>query len=1470
MVVTVARAEGLPGVTSSNVFRRPKNKQTQHRYVRVRVTDSREGRGQVSTAVTSSVAGGGSTCHWGEKGSTGESVYLRVDKEALDSFEISSLEGATEGMAIFQLEVWSEANEGGGEDVLLGRGQADATFVDSQPRWVVLDPKGKVEISIATGPHDSGGAEQVDEHRRKSFSTQDGQTLPLGIDREEKGGSNITQDTPEEVSSDITSKSSSPKWGLLRMPDLKGTLNASLGRAAKLRGKQREQTAATDTSEESMAPDSPADDVGQRADEVEDGGRERPVTSDNVPSDEHETQGKQANRVAIRGMQSIKESLQARLVGTSNGKLKAVRERAQGEEMEGAVELQEDDEALELPSTSRKSTISDRRNASFNMVMTHDGPGTSGARVQQDKSQKKKVSLGKEESGSPPEDGGITERGRSTHLRSLLQDASAHEQDVGQSEDDQDQSDADVGDLTARRDAVGEQTSEAVTKGPVAHVVSALDAISAKAAAASASRFKSTLSSPGLTSTLKGFGWSKTKEEPVVGGLSSPSDSSCDPEQASTSATPTGANEASEPAVTQQIESFDSSAPPLEATTLLVTVLKASGLPEVLAKSKFGWTKKNATQDPVVRLSVGDVFASSSVVQGGGRECRWGTKNEGDVVELSIPSSNVPAAGLEALQLTVEVFNKANDELGNDILLGRAEILVGDWLGKKAKWASLDAKRESKAGRVKLILALKDSENLCNVSTSSEYSERMAGNSCDAPDAKVDEADLTALHLTATSPSVADIGDTAVQQPEEVPHQGEAEANDLGAAAECDAEASKTAQAEESNVGVPPLALGSVSDENQQPAPLADSDSPQVSTSAVEKTLEAQRAEVENRNESVSSVNDNSLGSDAAKKEEGKGVAITILVIEADALHTRVPENEVGIPKSSPYTVLHLCGETRATSAITEGGAKCRWPGDGEGISFVTSHAALTAVGWGQEEAVGPYLTVEVYNQESPSREADVFVGSANIRLEEYLGFGPKWVDVHRRRKGRGRVLVDVKSPILQQGVPITGQNGSLDNIGSHADEEQSPKAVALHERREPSSFALEKSGTEGDNREETGANVGEETLSKLGSGQAGTDASTDLPRSTASNVSSTGSIKEVQQKQETTPSGADTDATGGADPVGSHIPELSRQQSQASALPTPRGDEGETEGSADKSATAEGAVARLVKNDEIETTPGGGDSNKGTPNALARRVAGGTSTALDLTAATRSSDQRTASITEEQPAEIGTVITAVGPRERLDIENPPSSRQERDSLFETVSVAHEENGSDQHHRAEPRGSSDLHAGGAPVVGTGDKTSNGCPERPNEVTAEAPDTQPREGVTRRVDPQRIKRAREIIRRRRTMVSSMGHASPGLRVAGGVGTTTAEKVQAATTIQGAFRGRIARRRLRVCQRAVIKIQAAYRGHIERKEFSALSARSKRAKVEEQRARARRSRVALTTQVNTSRRVGRFPRHIFSFVEAPVPA
>ena len=171
-------------------------------------------------------------------------------------------------------------------------------------------------------------------------------------------------------------------------------------------------------------------------------------------------------------------------------------------------------------------------------------------------------------------------------------------------------------------------------------------------------------------------------------------------------------------------------------------------------------------------------------------------------------------------------------------------------------------------------------------------------------------------------------------------------------------------------------------------------------------------------------------GGDVARVDSAladDNVSITVRVQEADSLAISLSKNAFGRPKKNatqdPYVVLRMCSCREATSAVIKGGSKCQWPGTaGEAVCLAVSSADLMSAGWGQAEAEGPRLTVEVWNQESPNRQGDIFIGSADVRLKDHLGSGPSWVDVRRRRNNRGRVLIDVSCPILQQSVSDTNQ----------------------------------------------------------------------------------------------------------------------------------------------------------------------------------------------------------------------------------------------------------------------------------------------------------------------------------------------------------------------------------------------------------------------------------------------------------------
>ncbi len=1462
VVLKVVRAEGLSGVASNSVFRRPKNNKKNLQYVRVRVLDNCEGREQQHyTGVTSATAASGSVCRWGEKESGGESVRLRVvDGGASGGREQTLAERLAGGTAVLELGVWREVREGEGEDVLLGRGQAKPiSMEDSELHWVALDPKGRIEISVSISPPVAAGSKEQGLGKELVLE-QDTRTSPPGAKDEQGGGATTTEDAPHEVLSDHPQEARSPKWGLPRMPEFKHTLSVSLGRTSKPRERQQE----TVTNEELAAPSSQEEPVSQ-LEEAED---ERQATGETTPAEEQVTQGRQENRVAVRGMQSIKESLHTRLLGTSGGKLRGLgRKETHNEDVEEAAELQ----GGVVHSASRESIPSLRSGASSNdAIAPEEPPNASEARIKQDTLQEEEGKhLGEARSESTSEGGRHDERrnNRPSPLRSLLQDKTAADQER-QSEENRETEDDKIGEApTPRRDSASEeQSAGSPARGAVAQVFSALDAaISVKATAAS--KLKSTLSSPSLTSTLKrGFGWKKSKEEIVP-------DASCPPAQ--TASLAAGADAASESVMPQNGDP-DPRALPVEPAVLLVTVLKASGLPDILAKSNFGRTQKNSTQDPFVRLGMCGVLASSSTVQGGGRECRWGKKKQGETVEIAIPSSSIPPAGLGASKLVVEVYNKASDELESDILLGRAEIPVADWLGEKARWAPLEAKRSQQGGRVKLRLTMKDSGKTGRTPGSSgKASDDTAADNDDASNTgpKAETEAVVSPHPNVTSGLSADVGD-ALNDKDDATGQTVVEQDVSGTVSQQGGEASEIEQTdssrrEESEVGVPSLALGSLSDEKKHAPFLPEGDPSQVSTPGIGKQLEQQGKAAEHLKLCASSTDGSSSSAPEAARgegEQGEGIGIAIRVIEADNLYTPVPNGD-DTPAPDPYVVVDVSGERSATSAIIGGGSKCcRWPGSGEEVSLVVSHAALTEAGWGQAEAEGPYLVVEVYNQESEAREADVFIGSANVRLREYVGCGPKWVEVHRRRKGRGRVLVDVRSPVLQPSVPSTGRSGDLDALEPDVEQTKVPD-TALE--------VVKVDGRKRDGREKL--KEGSEEGAPLGTKQVEKHASSDLTsRLTAGDNSSNGdgSLSKGPQKEEPSDNGSPEEA-------GSRTIEQPRKQGQASGLLAPCVDNGDDKNiSVDETATVEGANACFV-DDVNEERPSGVErdpphtmdaSKSGASDMLNRRRAGGSATALDLTTVRGTQEEPVADIVEKQPM-AGTDITVISSEDRVGSETRRPDRQSSESLCQTTAlVDDEENDSEQDQEqpsglqgsGHPSGGGDGDPGGRdgdPGGGGGDgEVSKRGSEVRNEVAAKDPSTRPRkrtvdtQHVQRTVDAQRVQRAREIVRRHRSAASGARHAAHGIRVTSNVAAASSlsEQAHAAATIQGAFRGRIARRRVRACQRAVIRIQAAYRGHIDRKEYIALAARAKRAKIEENRARARRSRIALTTQASFSTR------------------
>ncbi|CAM9315918.1 unnamed protein product, partial [Laminaria digitata] len=509
-------------------------------------------------------------------------------------------------------------------------------------------------------------------------------------------------------------KARATKWGLPSMPDLKSTLNASLARATSMIAKHPE---ASDVESEDGAFKEGS--VGEGV--LEGDGEREPVVGDEADRQAISKKlsfGKTASlgmpgMLGTRhGMLSLKESLQARLTGTS-GKPRTEHESGQDE---GTAEQQSDHDgarresgagvsAVTLPGRQALDTTTVEQAGLENIFSDPDDAQS----MPEDTSERKPISRESSRRGSLGEGDRRAEKRESrsradtpSPLRSLLQDDNSEEDHEHQREEAED------GEGKGDHEHVGDNPAgSGHARWSPAHTLSVPDvASSVKEAAA---RVKSTLSSPKFSGSLKSFRWNRHKEDSFSNEPSPQPASTDDSADDIAPMTPTAALEAEKTGSYDEEEGSlgrgSSPSPPLAATALLVTMFRASGLPEMLAKRMFGRTKKDGAQDPYVLLKFHDCEAVTSTAQRKGQEWTWGNADEGEVVEIPIPLSKVPDAGLESSKLIVELRNKATDVREKGALLSSVEILLADCLGRKAAWADLEA-TGSPGGRVKLSVAL--------------------------------------------------------------------------------------------------------------------------------------------------------------------------------------------------------------------------------------------------------------------------------------------------------------------------------------------------------------------------------------------------------------------------------------------------------------------------------------------------------------------------------------------------------------------------------------------------------------------------------------------------------------------------------------------------------------------------------------------------------------------------------------------
>lgn len=1058
---------------------------------------------------------------------------------------------------------------------------------------------------------------------------------------------------------------------------------------------------------------------------------------------------------------------------------------------------------------------------------------------------------------------------------------------------------------------------------------------------AAATRLKTTLSSPALAATLKGFGWNAWKEggkddAPPFGATGDPIDGTL-PSALPRASDVRGFKDYFDEEVGL---SSDSDIDPLSSpvTALFVTIFRADGLPENLTKGNFGRTKKDATQDPYVRLKICDSTRATSAVKGGGSACKWGKNKEGELVELPLANAKFPEGGLHSLNLVVEVWNQESEGRDKDILLGRTEIMLGECLGQKPVWADLEIKRKQR-GRVKLSVGLKGPQTESNIRADAPNRSlhQTTGENCGTlattEEPVVADTSSAGEHFDATRKSSVD--DVFQSHPDVAAQEGKIGAKGAVTFAEHHPAAGSLDESH-SSYGpphdtdategcVPRLDLegGSVSSKLAHDEASAENIQRTLPSDVVreldaaDKVLatgegvfrvnmknESDAADVASPTANVTALIDNGPKMCGVKPAfTPETVTIAVLVTKAQPLPIPFSKTALGRQTNNatqnPYCVLSICGSKEATSAFPEGDSERHREGaDGESVNLLVSHADLTAAGWGHIPAEGPYLTVEVWNQDSASRQEDVFIGSTDVPLKDYLGCGAKWVDVGRRRNSRGRVEIIVSCPALQQGMLIDTASADIEPTLPRVEEATLKTADTAKETAPvPSELSeLEHSGEpveepEMERDQQICGNVtvnveqesGEDAHFKLCGEAACNEANDTVPDSTPDENEKALVPAEVTPARQNAGGESLLANVGFVDGQnGVALSRDARQESTADEV-----GEGIDEGHEDTHAMNDTGAHIGVAQGKPCTSPEATKVSMGENNScLDRRPIGGTATEFNVATTAVTSDEVVYPSTQgemttsdplanPQLSPGGSSATSesneLQPNEVLrDSPSRPPTLEHRGRTGDTDIL-----GNDRISRSELPAAGNRHIDGIQGSNSSrtggqtpseescrteplcDKTA-GCirgQQRTTKLQVEACDKSVAMSLDDTTKVQRLERAREIARRRRQTLPRRGpigicrsaQSSSGLQRIGLLTSATSEQVRVASTIQRIFRGRTARRHLRASQRAAVKIQASFRGHVGRRQLLGLAARTKRARVEEQRARDRRTRIASMKQV-----------------------
>ena len=1046
-----------------------------------------------------------------------------------------------------------------------------------------------------------------------------------------------------------------------------------------------------------------------------------------------------------------------------------------------------------------------------------------------------------------------------------------------------------------------------------------------------AARLKTTLSSQAFSATRKGFGWPKSRVKDTEDGDEGGGDS-CPPIASQTDSGDQTSRSNLLPftaeigqASTDIPASGDtlSDASSTTFTLLVLRVLRASGLPEKLAKGSFGRMKQGATQDPYVRLKLCNVVAATSAVKGGGRECRWGKKKEGEIVEVPVPPSALSKGNrLESLQLSLEVLNKANEETEKDILLGSAELLISDWLGRRAAWAELEL-RGSRRGRVKLSIGVKE---LLNAELeASQSSQKLKTERLEIGFERLLTADAASTAANSQTVRVHTLGDNTATDLGQTLDKKQCRDNEyagkVGSMSTIDEDEvdernsvrrsrSSSRASERADISRKKTGGGScghyersksvlwiqeVEDPHETRSAQDASKSKRNAAAARDSasgdpTLGDEEGSPPRPGEEVTACNVEDVQRLPADLASGSGgtVKITIRVRKADSLAvSSVTETMFArtnkIATYNPYVVLDVCGRKLSTSAVVGGGSKCRWSGEhGRALVLFVSYADLTAAGWGQAPWESPKLRVEMWDQISPSRTTDTFIGSTGVSLKDILGIGATWIDISRENVNTGRVKVHVESPDLDRNVFLDRRDNVFEG----------------HRKREPEGHMEPEAHREslysrghsfgGDGPNETRVVPAErnrerevETITTTAHGKG----ASDLEVVPSSGHAIRHDPEPMQAKHDT------------------RSPVVGKRPASFPGIDSAEADELD-----DIDGHGIPNEDKYITSSKLEYAPA--DEVFG---GLQRRLQDGTATALDLTAIGATAvhaggspgDETTTSMLRANasghitPASVNVSATPAPQNTQTEGQGSHSPyttpsgfdepngdkivcsrlvKSRGDLLFETshkYPVARVNETSERRRTALGR---DGDIGDRNGDENGDRNrkslemmvANSSSSMHVSSTGKHSRLQPGPvGPSTRIDSstvvlipglaqeckiKRIARAREIAQRRMGMnrasgALTRGHSGPRY-IHPSVGVVAVEKidqVSAVTTIQCTFRGWLARRSLRCYQRAAVHIQGAFRGHRERKHFLELGGWTRRAREEEQRARERRSRIAATQQV-----------------------